>query len=164
MSRSVSKLVVTALVTAAALLGAGVGSASAVVLPTGTACAGFPVRVDSGVDSRNVHEFKDAQGNVVRVIVAGRADAVTLTNENTGFTYSIPARGSKWDIVNHSDGTSTYTTSGHLLLILFPTDVPAGPSSTLYTGQVVFNVSASGDFTLLRHKGTATDLCAALAG
>jgi hypothetical protein len=48
------------------------------------------------------------------------------------------------------------------VLILFPTDVPAGPSTTLYVGRVVFTVV--GDvFTLRSTSGTATDICAALS-
>jgi len=33
-----------------------------------------------------------------------------------------------------------FITIGHNVLILFPSDVPAGPSTTLYVGRVVFTV------------------------
>ena len=67
--------------------------------------------------------------------------------------------------MNNPDGTSTYTTMGHLVLILFPNDVPAGPSTTLYVGRVVFDVdNITGVFTLRDARGRATDLCAALSG
>jgi hypothetical protein len=90
---------------------------------------------------------------------------VTLTNLDTGATLLIGAKGSMWNIVNHPDGTSTITTNGHLVLILFPTDVPAGPSTTLYVGRVVFTFENTTGFTTLQgDKGTATDLCAALSG
>jgi hypothetical protein len=135
------------------------------VLPAGVACADFDLGLDFGVDSRNLHEFTDAEGNVVRAILAGRANAVTLTNLDTGATLLIGAKGSMWNIVNHPDGTSTITTNGHLVLILFPTDVPAGPSTTLYVGRVVFTFeNATGFTTVQGHEGTATDLCAALSG
>jgi hypothetical protein len=53
---------------------------------------------------------------------------------------------------------------GHPVLIMFPTDVPAGPSTTLYVGRVVFDVdNATGVFTLKETHGKATDLCAALS-
>ena len=53
---------------------------------------------------------------------------------------------------------------GHLVLIMFPSDVPAGPSTTLYVGRVVFDVdNATGVFTLREARGNATDLCAALS-
>ena len=90
---------------------------------------------------------------------------MTLTNEETDATLSLPANGAPWSIVNNPDGTSTYTTMGHLVLILFPTDIPAGPSTTLYVGRVVFDVdNTTGVFTLRETRGRATDLCAALSG
>ena len=50
-------------------------------------------------------------------------------------------------------------------MFLFPTDIPAGPSTTLYVGRVVFDVNpATGVFTLKETRGRATDLCAALSG
>ncbi len=61
-------------------------------------------------------------------------------------------------------GTSTFTTMGHLILFLFPTDVPAGPSTTLYVGRVVFTFDFATGFTVVKSSnGTATDLCAALS-
>jgi hypothetical protein len=49
------------------------------------------------------------------------------------------------------------------VLIMFPTDEPAGPSTTLYVGRVVFDADAAFNFTLRSTRGTATDLCAALS-
>ena len=63
----------------------------------------------------------------------------------------------------NADGSQTVTLSGHNVLFLFPTDVPAGPSTTLYVGRVVFTVDVNGVFTLVSTAGTATDICAALS-
>ncbi|MFN8490788.1 MAG: hypothetical protein U0350_24565 [Caldilineaceae bacterium] len=49
------------------------------------------------------------------------------------------------------------------MIILFPTDVPAGPSTTQYVGQVVYTVDAAGVFTLQQVSGQTTDICAALS-
>jgi hypothetical protein len=155
-----------AAVASAMVLGTAVEPAAAAttILDPGVACD-FGLRLDAGDDTRSVHEFKDANGNVVRLLLAGRGTAVTLTNEDTGASLSLSANGAPWNIVNHPDGTSTYTTMGHLVLILFPTDIPAGPSTTLYVGRVVFDVNnTTGVFTLKQTRGTATDLCAALSG
>jgi hypothetical protein len=65
--------------------------------------------------------------------------------------------------VFNADGSRTVTLTGHNLLILFPTDVPPGPSTTLYVGRVVFTVDAGGVFTLESTSGRATDICAALS-
>ena len=58
----------------------------------------------------------------------------------------------------------TTVMTGHNILILFPTDIPAGPSTTLYVGRVVFTVDANGVYTLGSTSGRSTDICAALAG
>ena len=55
------------------------------------------------------------------------------------------------------------TATGHNVLILFPSDVPAGPSTTLYVGRVVYTIGTDGVFTLVSTRGTATDICAALS-
>jgi hypothetical protein len=65
--------------------------------------------------------------------------------------------------VNNPDGTQTVTATGHNGLILFPSDVPAGPTATQYTGQIVYTIDAEGIFTLVSTSGQATDICAALA-
>jgi hypothetical protein len=61
------------------------------------------------------------------------------------------------------DGSSTWRTTGHNVLILFPSDIPAGPSTTLTVGQVVFTVGVDQIFTVLKVGGASTDICAALS-
>lgn len=158
-----------AIVASATLIGGVVGSASAqdhdVVLPAGVACADFDLGLDFGVDARNLHEFTDASGTVVRAILAGRANSVTLTNMVTDATLTVGAKGSMWNIANPAGRTSTITANGHLVLILFPDDVPAGPSTKLYIGHVVFNFDNVTGFTeVLTTRGKTVDLCAALSG
>ena len=164
-------VVAFAAVASATVIGTGVHLSAAdeppppQVLPAGVACQGFAVQLDAGADTRSIHEFTDASGNVVRTILAGKGNPVTLTNLSTGKAVSLRGNGAPWSIVNNPDGSQTYTTMGHLVLILFPTDNPAGPSTTLYVGRVVFDVGPSPDFvfTLKSTVGTATDLCAALS-
>jgi hypothetical protein len=67
-------------------------------------------------------------------------------------------------IAQNPCGTQTVVTTGHNVLILFPTDVPAGPSTTLYAGRVVFMIDKSGIFALESTRGMSTDICAALSG
>jgi hypothetical protein len=166
LTRSIKRVVAAAVVASATALGASVERAAAdsVTFPPGLVCD-FGLSFDAGADTRSQHEFRDADGTLVRLLQAGRGTALTLTNDATGATLSLPANGATWNIVNHPDGTSTYTTMGHLVLFMFPTDVPAGPSTTLYVGRVVFDVdNNTGVFTLKETRGTATDLCAALSG
>lgn len=47
--------------------------------------------------------------------------------------------------------------------MLFPTDVPAGPSTTLFTGQVAYTIAPTGIWTLTKVAGTTVDICAELS-
>ena len=49
------------------------------------------------------------------------------------------------------------------MIILFPTDTPPGPSTTLYVGRVKYTVDVNFTFTLLQSSGNKTDVCAALS-
>jgi hypothetical protein len=169
---SIKRVVAFAVVASATVLGGVVDPAAAdhphdVVFPEGMVCADFGVGVDFGPDSREPPRvFTDANGNV-RLVLAGRAGSVTLTRldeqgHDTDITLTVGAKGSMWNIVPNSDGSLTVTTHGHLVFFIFPTDEPPGPSTTLYTGRVVF--IQDGDFShVLSHTGKTTDLCAALS-
>ena len=134
-----------------------------IVLPAGLACPDFDVRVQASGDERKVHEFRDRDGNVVRRITAGRGADLTLTNVGTGASVSLRSSGAVNRETILPDGTVSTVATGHQVLILFPTDVPAGPTTTLYVGRITFTVSPDGVFTLTGTAGRATDLCAALA-
>jgi hypothetical protein len=131
-------------------------------LPAGTACS-FPLTVtQSGGDHRVDKTFTDKNGNVVRQLSAGKGFKLTFRNGTTGRTVTLPANGSVTHTTVNPDDTTTVTLTGHNVLILFPTDVPAGPTTTLYVGRVVFTVDANGVFTLQSTSGRKTDLCAQL--
>jgi hypothetical protein len=97
------------------------------------------------------------------VILAGTGPALTLTNLTSGATYSTPSNGSVTHIAVNPDGTLTYRVTGHNILILFPTDVPPGPSTTLYVGQVGFTVDANAVFRVTSMAGRSVDICTALS-
>jgi hypothetical protein len=134
-------------------------------LPAGQACAGFDLRIqiwDS--PNRNVNKtFTDKDGNPVRLLSAGKGDTVAFTNLQTGASLSLKPNG----VVSHvrlGRELSTWVFTGHVVLILFPTDVPAGPSTTLYVGRLVYTVDQSAVFTVQGSSGKSTDICAALSG
>ena len=162
---SMRRVVAVAALGSVAVIATGVEPAAAAEpdFPAGVACT-FPLDVD-GVDNRKVHEFTDANGNDVQLIT-GLAGPVTFTNADTGASLTGPAMGAVWKLVTTPDGrTTTFTATGHFVLILFPTDVPAGPSTTYYVGRVVFTIdNLTGVYTLQETRGRATDLCAALSG
>ena len=133
-----------------------------VVIPAGTACD-FDLAIDiAGGDQRVERTFVDANGNPVRTLSAGVGSQLTFTNLSTNATIALPANGAVTNTLFNADGSQTVTLTGHNVLILFPTDVPAGPSTTLYVGRVVFTVGVDGVFTLKSTSGTSTDICAAL--
>jgi hypothetical protein len=143
---------------------AGVPAAAALTadLPLGVACADFALRVIYG-SPQVYREFKDKNGNIVRTLNAGKGAPLTFTNLATGATLSVRPNGSVAHTAFNADGSTTVVYTGHNGLILFPTDVPAGPSTTLYVGRVVTTIDTSGVFTLEGTSGTAVDVCATLS-
>ena len=134
-------------------------------LPAGSACAGFDLRVEIWATPNRVsRQFTDRNGNVVRMLTAGKGNALAFTNLSTAASLAIRPNGSVEHIRSLPDGTQRWDVTGHNVLILFPSDVPAGPSTTIYVGHVTFSVDASGVFTLLRTSGRSSDLCTALSG
>jgi hypothetical protein len=156
-----------AVATAAVLALAGPAAASdpfVLDLPAGLACADFDLRIEGFGDANRVYrEFTDKDGNVVRTLSTGTGDTLEYKNLATGTTYQSTSNGSVNHTVVNADGSTTSVLSGHNLVILFPTDFPPGPSTTLHTGQVVLEVDAAGTFTILKATGRALDICATLS-
>jgi hypothetical protein len=113
---SMSRVVVVAAMASVAVIATSAepAAAAAADYPAGIACT-FPLRVDR-VDKFKVHEFTDANGNMV-LLITGRA-GLTLTNTETGASLTLSEAGG-FKLVPTSDGqTTTFTASGHLLLIM----------------------------------------------
>lgn len=158
----------------AAVMVAPVQHASAadnlIILPVGLGCPTFNLGLSSTGGNLHEKDFVDANGNVVRNITAGKGVLLTYTNYGTrknkqvaGKSVTIRTDGSVTQTVNNPDGTQTVTATGHNGLILFPSDVPAGPTATQYTGQIVYTIDSNGVFTLVSTSGQARDICAELA-
>jgi len=132
-------------------------------LPAGTACNDFDLRIKIHGGNGVVKEFRDKNGEIVRTLSAGTGSALSLTNLSTGATFSLKANGAIAHTRFNPDGSSTVAATGHNVLILFPTDVPAGPSTTLHVGRVVYTIDTNGVFTVQNFGGKATDICAILS-
>jgi hypothetical protein len=133
------------------------------VLPAGTACT-FDLQIDgSGAGNQVYREFTDKSGNVVRTLTAGTGFGLTFTNLGTGATLSLKSNGAVTHVTKGPDGVDTWVSNGHNIIIMFPTDSPPGPSTTLYVGRVVYTVDSNFTFTLLESSGRNTDICAALS-
>ena len=155
---------------AAAVLASGLGSAAlsaeamdfTLELPAGLACD-FELQIDGYGGNVHTKEFFDDNDDLVRTITAGKGSDLVFTNKESGAKFALKGNGAVTQSTYNADGSSTNVGTGHNVLILFPTDVPAGPSTTLYVGRFVYTVDAVGIFTLQSTSGTSTDICAALS-
>jgi hypothetical protein len=135
-----------------------------VELPAGVACPDFALRLEYSGGNLHVKEFKDENGDVVRTFTAGKGFILTFTNVDSGESVAIRTDGSVSSVTSNPDGTLTFTATGHFGFIIFPTDVPAGPATIVYTGRTVYNVDPdTGVFTLVSESGRQRDVCAELA-
>jgi hypothetical protein len=162
--RLVAGVTAVALGSAVAVTTAAPASAQEVFeLPAGTACD-FALRIEQTGGNRIMREFTDRNGNVVRTLEAGKGFDLTFTNLESGESIAFPSNGSVSRTTINADGVNTVQATGHNVVILFPSDIPAGPSTTLYTGRLVYTVDTStGVFTVVSSSGPTTDICAILA-
>ena len=136
-----------------------------ITLEAGIACPDFDVRIQSEGPAAQVNkEFFDQSGNVVRMLSAGRGWDLTFTNVQTGALLAVKGNGSVSHTSVGADGVMTVSSTGHNGLIMFSTDIPPGPTSTLYSGRIVYTIDANFITTLKQTSGKSTDICAVLAG
>src|SRR5690349_17980183 len=103
-----------------------------VEFPPGIACEDFALRIDVVGSSTVFREFTDKEGNIVRFLFAGKSPALSFTNLSSGASFSVKPNGLVDHLSLNPDGSYTLVITGHTLVVFFPTDVPAGPSSTLF--------------------------------
>jgi hypothetical protein len=143
-----------------------------IIVPAGQGCPGFNLGLQGTGGNLHTKDFLDKDGNVVRSITAGKGVLLTYTNYGpdpsapvAGKSVTIRTDGSVTRTQYHADKTFTVTATGHNGLVMFPTDIPKGPTATQYIGRIVYHVDpATGVFTLLSTSGQARNICAELAG
>ncbi len=128
----------------------------------GEACA-FPLRIDITGSTQVNKTFQGADGSL-RLLAAGTGSDLVFTNLATGKTFALTGNGSvTWTRIDAS-GSARLTLTGHNIAIYFPTDIPAGPSTTLVVGREDIAVDLTTfQFTRLSRTGNSTDICAALS-
>jgi hypothetical protein len=125
-----------------------------VQFPAGQACS-FALDVSgTGGNGATRHETNGV------TISAGTGSALTFSGN--GKTVSFTSNGAASVVRKNLDKSFTEQLTGHNVVILFPTDNPAGPSTTLIVGRVVIDVSPTNDFNVVSISGTQTDICALL--
>lgn len=130
--------------------------------PDGMACNGFDLQIEGWFGKQHVKEFIDKNG-IVRILSAGTGSTLRYTNLATGETFSSKSNGAVTRVTYNPDGSSMNELMGHNVLILFPTDFPPGPSTTLYTGRVVYTNDADFNSTVLQESGQKIDICATVS-
>jgi hypothetical protein len=134
------------------------------VFEAGVACPDFALSVEGSDAQGKVRTFVDRNGDTVRILITGKGYNLTVTNMTSGEELLLSSTGSSQVVVPNADGTFSSTIRGAALIILFPEDVPAGPSSHMYRGRTVFQLEADGTtFISLETFGTSMDICAALS-
>jgi hypothetical protein len=131
-------------------------------VPPGLWCE-FGVHVELSGPHNVFREFFDKNGELVRLLIAGRGGSESITNIDTGATFFDKSDGGVQHITLNPDGSYSIVTTGHIIISMLPTDVPAGPSTKLYVGRTVTTVDVDFNFTLEHSNGTVTDICALLS-
>ena len=141
------------------------------VIPAGQACPDFDLLLQATGSNANVRTYLDKAGNPIRIFSGGRGYTQTNTRLNSEGeavrSVTIRPTGSVRNTVINPDGSLTVTETGTAGLVMFPTDFPPGPSTTQYSGRIVYKVVDPGPnnvTTLLSTTGTKRDICAELRG
>jgi len=108
---------ITAAVVAAAILGTATAQPALaapptpvppppdLILPAGTGCPGFALNISWSGGNLHTKEFKDRNGELVRIISAGKGFDITYTNGGTGESVTVKTPGSVSKTVSNADGT-----------------------------------------------------------
>jgi hypothetical protein len=146
------------------------GSASASAAPqanppfSGSFPAGQACSFQLDISGTGGNDFLPRYSNSVKTISAGTGYALTFTNHATGKSVSFPSNGGATILTTNPDGSQTLQLTGHNILILMPTDITKGPSTTLIVGRALINIGPKPPFPydVLSVSGTQTDICALL--
>ena len=137
-------------------------AADTATFEAGVACS-FPLQIVSAGAGPQVNKTFEAPDGSVRILTAGKGSDLLFTNLATGATYTLSGNGAAQWVRVDAAGSARLTLMGHNVLIYFPTDDPAGPSTTLVVGRedIMVDLETS-HFTRLSRTGHTTDICAAL--
>ena len=134
-----------------------------VEFPAGMVCENFGLIVDGWGGKEHETVFKDKNG-LVRTITAGVGSKLLFTNANDKIkTFSTKSNGSITHTTINPDGSYVQKYNGHMILFMYPTDFPHGPSTTLYTGMVEASFDVNLVTTVLKEEGKKLDICDAVS-
>jgi hypothetical protein len=133
------------------------------IIPAGLGCS-FELGLDSSAGEVRTITFTTENGQPGRIISVKTGVVLTYTNRETGASVTIKTSGSVTSAVPIDGETEMRTATGHNGLILFPDDVPNGPTTTQYNGKIVYTYNTvTGFIQVIETSGKATDICAELS-
>ena len=135
--------------------------AFSVPFDAGVACS-FPLAIEGSGARLSTKEYTDKNG-LLNIFVSGAGYAFRYTNVANGKSTTTPSQGASQHVVVYPDGSQTITSNGAVLLIMFPTDIPAGPTTNYYNGHTALSLSAQGVGILTAQHGKNIDICAKLS-
>jgi hypothetical protein len=139
-----------------------VQEASVFNLPAGVACS-FPLRIEVSEAMVRMVTFEARNTKPARTITVRTGAVLKYTNTATGERMSVKTVGYGANSVT-ADGVETVTANGSLGLVSFADDGSAGPTTTQYTGRIVYKINlATGAFTLVTTSNPGTNVCAELS-
>lgn len=130
--------------------------------PAGVACAGFPVQIQARGVGKEPRELPTRDGTL-RWQVAGKDADYRFVNVNEpAKTYTLTRAAYRMS-ERTVQGSYVLTINGTGWLVLFPEDVPNGPSTTVFSGTMVLTEGADGVFRVTKWTGRKVDVCAAIS-
>jgi hypothetical protein len=130
-------------------------------VPAGQGCA-FPLHGEPLIDQEVVKIFPPEPNGDVKQIVTGRL-VFELSNLDTGKSLVVNISGPVSAVI-HPDGSIRADFGGRSGPFTFsPTDIPPGPKAFINSGQIVFDVTPTGQFILVSQSGHEEDVCAPLS-
>jgi hypothetical protein len=161
-----TRILALTLVSASLSLGSLQASAQAtpdftVPFEAGVACS-FPLTIE-GTNAKGIStEYTDKDGNL-NVWLTGKGYAFRYTNTTTGKSTTTKSQPAAQHTITYPDGSQRITTYGASLIVMFPTDIPAGPTTKYYNGVTDMTITAQGVGTLIDEDAYGIDICHVLS-
>ena len=132
----------------------------AFAFPAGTACS-FALGYEPLVNRVVVKTFPpEANGDVLQIITGTLTVRLTNLATDEAITLNLSGPGR---VTFHPDGSITFVNGGFGLIVVFPTDIPAGPRTILTAGRLVQTLTATGQLIVVSLAGRQEDVCATLS-
>jgi hypothetical protein len=133
------------------------------VVPEGQGCRDFALGLDN-IAFPPTRKSTTVNGTEVILLASGKSGAITYTNIESGESVAFSSRGTLLKETSLGGTKVLQEFSGNVGLVLFPTDVPAGPRTIQLNGRLVAEFDKATNATVVRKLvGHQIDICTRLA-